>query len=89
MWSVLADAVTVHAQSCDPDTLIGLQVDRLEPRMEDFDTVVDAQRQSDKSLRQLHSKVCSIHQGYYQQILSEVGLRMEEMDAVARLCSWQ
>ena len=34
------------------------QVERLEPRVDDADTVGEAQRQSDKALRQLHSKVC-------------------------------
>jgi hypothetical protein len=45
-----------HLSAC----LLTPQVERMEPRVDDADTVGEAQRQSDKALRQLHSKVRSL-----------------------------
>jgi hypothetical protein len=59
----LASANSVQADVNPAARGSALQVDRLEPRVEDFDTIVDAQRQSDKALRQLNSKVCKLGSG--------------------------
>lgn len=76
-----------------------LQVDRLEPRVEELDLVTDAQRQSDKALRSLNSKVrCmwSCQQsvaGEWEEVvqipdLKQVSTRVElELDIIFELTS--